>query len=367
MKFIKIFLSQWAHYMIFAWLMCTPSAVYAQITSFNAQQPYILSLDSTLTNVLYFQNPLRTYSTNVTLTAATSLTICFSPPFADTNYIVTAPNDLTGSMVTARTTTNFTLGFTSATLNGQMIEGSCIHQWDNATVAVVTNPVVPIDTNTTAATVTNGPGEIVPDVAWWKMNEGSGSVAGDSTGNGNAGTLANCAWGGGFLAFNGTNSYVDCGHGSSLNIAGQFTITCWFKVAALPAAGQSGWFIAKDAGTGSSFDFGLGNFSPDNHLILQVNGSLEGFSGSSSTVDGLWHFAAVVSNGSGEQYYLDGVTDSGAGGSISPNITSSDLTIGGCLVAGNNAFFNGSLDDVRIYGRPLSAAEVATLYANGPK
>jgi hypothetical protein len=159
MKLIKIFLSQWTHYMIFAWLMCIPSAVYAQNTSFNAQQPYILSLDSTLTNIFYFPNPIRTYSTNVTLTAATSLTIYFSPPFADANYIVTAPNALVGSMVTARTTTNFTLGFTSATLNSQTIEGSCIHQWNYTPVAVMTNPVVPIVTNTSTemAAITSTP------------------------------------------------------------------------------------------------------------------------------------------------------------------------------------------------------------------
>jgi hypothetical protein len=162
MKLIKIFLSQWTRTMIFAWLMCTPGAVYAQSTSFNAQQPYILSLDSTLTNVLYFPNPLRTYLTNVTLTAATSLTIYFSPPFADTNYIVTAPNGLVGSTVSARTTTNFTLGFTSATLTSQTIEGSCIHQWifqADTPVTVVTNPTVLIVTNTSMelAAITTAP------------------------------------------------------------------------------------------------------------------------------------------------------------------------------------------------------------------
>jgi hypothetical protein len=53
-------------------------------------------------------------------------------------------------MVMARTTTNFTLGFTSATLNSQTIEGSCVHQWivqADAPMTISTNPVVPAATN----------------------------------------------------------------------------------------------------------------------------------------------------------------------------------------------------------------------------
>src|ERR1019366_5109600 len=51
-------------------------------------------------------------------------------------------------------------------------------------------------------------------VGWWKLDDGSGTSAADSSGTGNTGTLTNGpAWttGGmnnGALSFNGTNSYV---------------------------------------------------------------------------------------------------------------------------------------------------------------
>ena len=71
----------------------------------------------------------RSYSTNATLAAATTLVINFTP-FADstTNYSVTSPNDLVGATVTARTSSNFTLTFTAATLTAQTIEGAVIHK-----------------------------------------------------------------------------------------------------------------------------------------------------------------------------------------------------------------------------------------------
>jgi len=76
----------------------------------------------------------QTYSTNVTLVAATSLVISLQYQagdalvFTDTNYVISAPNDLVAAVVTSRTPTNFTLSFTSATLTSQPIEGVAIHR-----------------------------------------------------------------------------------------------------------------------------------------------------------------------------------------------------------------------------------------------
>lgn len=68
------------------------------------------------------------YATNATLISGTSLQVNLPIAMTDTNYNVTAPNDLVGATVTSRTTTSFTLGFTAATLTSQTIEGMVIHQ-----------------------------------------------------------------------------------------------------------------------------------------------------------------------------------------------------------------------------------------------
>lgn len=77
---------------------------------------------------IYWQVVSSTYSTNVTFTGSTSMTVAFTPAQVNTNYVVGAPNDLIGVTVTARTTNTFTLSYTSATLTGAQIEGSVTHK-----------------------------------------------------------------------------------------------------------------------------------------------------------------------------------------------------------------------------------------------
>lgn len=77
---------------------------------------------------------VSTYSTNVSLISGTSQTIFFTPaftamgPIAGTNYIVTPPNDIVGTVVTSRATNNFTISFTAATITGVTLEGAVIHR-----------------------------------------------------------------------------------------------------------------------------------------------------------------------------------------------------------------------------------------------
>lgn len=82
-----------------------------------------------------------------------------------------------------------------------------------------------------------------------------------------------------------------------------------------------------------------------------------------------WHYLAFVAHGDGTvSMYFDGVlisTESGAHG----NYGSTDFIIGRTVQGGNDTRvktnFNGSIDDVRIYNRALSASEITTLYNMG--
>jgi len=87
---------------------------------------------------------------------------------------------------------------------------------------------------------------------------------------------------------------------------------------------------------------------------------------SSNVNDNLWHNVACSIDRSGNgQIYIDGVAD---GASVAINnegmSTTTDLSIGKRSYTALE-YFNGSLDDVRIYNRALSASEVAQLYAAG--
>src|SRR4030042_2336392 len=107
-----------------------------------------------------------------------------------------------------------------------------------------------------------------PDLAaYWKFDEGSGTTAFDSSGNGNNGNLiGDPKWAagkyGGALEFNG-NDYVDCGNGASLNIRDQITITFWFKVQAFSntweaflAKGDDSYRSSRSGGTGNATNMG---------------------------------------------------------------------------------------------------------------
>src|SRR4030067_1330761 len=79
-------------------------------------------------------------------------------------------------------------------------------------------------------------------VGWWRFDEGTGTAAGDSSGNGNNGTVYSANWVlgkyGNALSFNGLNSYV--GVSSGLNCpTTAITLFCWIKIGGQSSVFQS--------------------------------------------------------------------------------------------------------------------------------
>src|SRR5207249_980815 len=66
---------------------------------------------------------------------------------------------------------------------------------------------------------------------YWNFNEGSGSTAGDSSGNGNTGTLNSVGWGtsstGPFLSTTGNGGYASVNESASLALSSQMTVAFW--------------------------------------------------------------------------------------------------------------------------------------------
>src|SRR3989442_11863863 len=78
--------------------------------------------------------------------------------------------------------------------------------------------------------------------------------------------------------------------------------------------------------------------------------------------DGLWHHVAFVVDASGGSLFVDGVQKAARAwtGTAGPATTAAGLTFGRYPGIAT-PYFPGSLDEVRIYGRALSALEVAGL------
>lgn len=201
-------------------------------------------------------------------------------------------------------------------------------------------------------------------VAYWKFDEGSGTSAADATGNGNNGTLVNSpTWGPGKindgLSF-ASNQYVNIGNNPALNFNGTmpFTIAGWGKTT---IAQNAEIFDGLTGTNGFRLAIGAGSGSPNGSLTLYISGS---WKHSLSTVfdNGSWHQFGVTYDGTTLSFYVDGSFDSSSTTS-GPTSVSMNRSIGN--IAGLSYPFGGTLDEIGIWSRALSAGEISTLYGGG--
>lgn len=209
----------------------------------------------------------------------------------------------------------------------------------------------------------------------WHFDEGSGTTAMDSSGNGNTGTLVNNpSWSDGkhgkAIGFDGVNDYADAGNIAAFNFptsTTSFTLSAWFKtsgtgignVIAKGACGTPGYRLR----IGKSGGAGVADF-----FIIDDGGNVIARVTSSSTYnDNAWHHLTGVNDNGLLRLYVDGTligtATAPSGKSIS---SSSSLAIGYDFSSGTTGcgseYFNGTIDEVRIYSRALSSAEIQSLY-----
>jgi hypothetical protein len=214
--------------------------------------------------------------------------------------------------------------------------------------------------------------------AYWKLDENTGTSAADAGTSGKSGTLTNGpTWTtgriGSGVTFDGTNDYIDIGSSSTLadNLS-RFSVSTWFKTSATDCVTVNCAIVSK-LSTGST-NTGVGwllsgNYN-GNSLMGQIWFFVQGPTGSywrsrytvNQYNDGQWHHALVTFDNSTIVIYIDGVAvdlsadDGGALGSFS---NAANVRIGADT---DGSYFPGSVDEVRIYDRVLSAEEAAKLY-----
>ena len=204
-----------------------------------------------------------------------------------------------------------------------------------------------------------------PDlVGLWHFDEGEGTIAVDSSGNGNNGTIygATRTEGkfGSALHFDGSDDYLQVFHQESLSVTGEITIMAWVKTTGTNSYSR----IASKKN---------GHYAQDGYELLYcpdilILGGLPDFDyavGSGYSPDGEWHHIAGVIKGTTGTLYFDGeevTTDP----SVSPlSTTTHDLFIGRAEWTDTNYWFNGAIDEVKIYNRALSAEEIKADYEAG--
>jgi len=224
-------------------------------------------------------------------------------------------------------------------------------------------------------------------VAWWPLDETSGTTAADIAGFPNNGTHVNgptpvSGKVAGALRFDGVNDHVRVPDHAELNVGtGNFTLDAWVRT------GSSGLIVLVDKRSGPT---------PQGYSLFLVNGRL-GFQmangvGSSvcaatptpgracvnyvapptspNVADGQWHHvAAVVDRAnatSGVRLYVDGVQVF-AGSPLTGNLdNTSDLYLGMRTPAQNGGgFLPGDLDEVELIKRALTQQEIQAIFNAG--
>ena len=204
-------------------------------------------------------------------------------------------------------------------------------------------------------------------VGYWKFDEGSGTNVSDSSGNGNTGTwqgTLGSQWttgkvGSGAGNFNGTSNYISIsnqnGFASGDNHSSAFA---WIKTS-LTSSEVVHWYGVYANTEVRSLIINYPSAGQVSFVTIQNDVSI---TPAVNVDDNTWHYIGYVYNGNKSvTFYVDGVSYSAStAGAL-------NTTIGGSHIIGrdgnsNVAYFNGLIDDVRIYNRALSAAEISAMY-----
>ncbi|MEK9154449.1 MAG: LamG-like jellyroll fold domain-containing protein [Patescibacteria group bacterium] len=208
---------------------------------------------------------------------------------------------------------------------------------------------------------------------YWKLDESSGTTAVDFTMNGNNGTLTNGpTWTIGKvnngLSFNGVNNYVIVPDVPELSGGRDLTVLTWFKLNA--GGGDPGNpipFVFKFYGVDNK-DWGLGMINDLIYFGYELAGNnwdnppTNGLMGTNVISAGDWHYGAFTYNNSTREVkiYLNGEPENSTIlPSTSPD-TPTNVEFG--RSGYKNRFFNGFLDEIRIYNRVLFDWEIQALF-----
>ncbi|MFZ2148946.1 MAG: LamG domain-containing protein [Sedimentisphaerales bacterium] len=211
-------------------------------------------------------------------------------------------------------------------------------------------------------------------VGHWKLDEGSGTIAYDSSSSENHGTLNGPTWRpsdgqiGGALEFDGIDDYVEVPDDRSFDITNEITVTAWIN-----PVDVADWrtIVSKFAHTPA--------WRKDLYWLLyggNIGVSLAGPSGIGGTdwipdvpiESGTWAHVALSYDGFAMKMYKNGINV--ATNSLSGNLLLGDSASNESFYIGQNTewgeYFNGLIDDVRIYDRTLTPGQVQDLFNGIP-
>ncbi len=200
-------------------------------------------------------------------------------------------------------------------------------------------------------------------VGWWKMD----GNAKDSTPYGNDGTITGAsltadrkAKATSAYSYNGTTANIEAANAAKLNLTGDVTVSAWIKPGTA-SQNNNARVVSKYDGTTANYILG---YDTTGHMRMIVDGTARATATSAAVLTSTttWYHVVGVRSGTTVSLYINGTLDGTASISGTTQTNSQNLAIGGGVNSTTNPRYNGVVDDVRVYNRALSTAEITALY-----
>jgi outer membrane protein assembly factor BamB len=353
----------------------------------DTTSPYSVTWDTTTaTNGTHTLTARATDTTgNATTSAAVTVTVTNTDSTPPTVSITAPANGATVSgtvNVTANANDNVAVASVQFLLDNNALGASDTTSpysvtWDTTIATTGTHTLTARATDTSGNTTTSATVNITVTtpvisagpVAEYQFNEGTGTTAADASGDSLNGTLVNGpTWAAGkygsAVNFDGDNDYVDLGNPAALQMTGSVTISGWINSASLPSGDSAIVSTKSTDNTGYQLDTTIdtGPRTVGFKLTSSTGADMIRYGATALQVN-TWYYVTGVYNATSQtmDVYLNGVLDDGALlGTITSSQKNSTTNVNIGRRAGTLDSFNGLIDEVRIYGRALSAAEVQT-------
>lgn len=208
--------------------------------------------------------------------------------------------------------------------------------------------------------------------AYWKLDETLGRIAYDSVGGLDGILVGNSLWSpgpvDGAIKLDGNGDSIDLGDTGILNELDGFTISAWINISNLNkrnhiySEGNSTMHLPRV----NFYVIESSHIDNPRKLSFHVRddaGNMAGISWDSPFPIG-WHHVVAVRDGATVSLYLDGAGKSETG-AYPGAMTIDGVAIGRTKVTTSNFHFNGTIDDLALFDRALTAEEIGQIYADG--
>ncbi len=215
-------------------------------------------------------------------------------------------------------------------------------------------------------------------VGWWKLNDGNGLTAADSSGFLNNGTLSTLSstlpqWQSSLICHNQTSCLGFDGSSGSYVISSSTipdssatSVTAWAYPGSISPSNYA--ILSKRVGNAEPYALNFGSNGTTLDFHVQTSAGWVSYSTPSGAVNlNAWNFVSFTFSGSNYSLYINGVLIVSGTNYVPYTYSPLNIIIGLVYTYpyscnGYCNFFNGYIQDVRIYNRALSASEIQALY-----